>query len=75
MCIGGPALIYWVTPTEEELFKVRHTSFRWAFPSGTLQTKKTTDEGTYRNTIPTCRSDHWPIDKENKKILIDLSID
>ncbi|KAI9852809.1 MAG: assembly factor cbp4 [Thelocarpon superellum] len=21
MCIGGPALIYWVTPTEEELFK------------------------------------------------------
>ena len=22
MCIGGPALIYYVTPTEEELFKV-----------------------------------------------------
>lgn len=21
MCIGGPALIYYVTPTEEELFK------------------------------------------------------
>ena len=21
MCIGGPALIYWVSPTEEELFK------------------------------------------------------
>ena len=24
MCIGGPALIVYVTPTEEELFKVRH---------------------------------------------------
>jgi hypothetical protein len=23
MCIGGPALIYYVTPTEEELFSVR----------------------------------------------------
>lgn len=23
MCIGGPALIYYVTPTEEELFLVR----------------------------------------------------
>lgn len=22
MCIGGPALIYYVTPTEEELFSV-----------------------------------------------------
>lgn len=22
MCIGGPALVYWVSPTEEELFKV-----------------------------------------------------
>ena len=22
MCIGGPALIYYVTPTEEELFMV-----------------------------------------------------
>jgi CBP4 len=21
MCIGGPALVIWVTPTEEELFK------------------------------------------------------
>lgn len=25
MCIGGPALIYYVTPTEEELFKARYT--------------------------------------------------
>ncbi|MCJ1233047.1 assembly factor cbp4 [Varicellaria rhodocarpa] len=24
LCIGGPALIIWVTPTEEELFKVRY---------------------------------------------------
>ena len=23
MCVGGPALVYWVSPTEEELFKVR----------------------------------------------------
>ena len=23
MCIGGPALVYYVTPTEEELFKVK----------------------------------------------------
>lgn len=22
LCIGGPALVYYVTPTEEELFKV-----------------------------------------------------
>jgi hypothetical protein len=22
MCVGGPALVYWVSPTEEELFKV-----------------------------------------------------
>lgn len=21
MCVGGPALVYYVTPTEEELFK------------------------------------------------------
>ncbi|MCJ1453069.1 assembly factor cbp4 [Mycoblastus sanguinarius] len=21
MCVGGPALVYWVSPTEEELFK------------------------------------------------------
>ncbi len=26
MCIGGPALIYYVTPTEEELFKARHAT-------------------------------------------------
>lgn len=25
MCIGGPALIYWVMPSEEELFMVRPT--------------------------------------------------
>lgn len=24
MCIGGPALVIYVTPTEEELFKVSH---------------------------------------------------
>ncbi|MCJ1374065.1 assembly factor cbp4 [Loxospora ochrophaea] len=24
LCIGGPALIYYVTPTEEELFKAGH---------------------------------------------------
>ena len=28
MCIGGPALIYYVTPTEEELFLVRLTNPR-----------------------------------------------
>lgn len=27
MCIGGPALIYYVTPTEEELFKVSSLLF------------------------------------------------
>lgn len=27
MCIGGPALIYYVTPTEEELFKVSFPHF------------------------------------------------
>lgn len=26
MCIGGPALIYYVTPTEEELFMVPHSA-------------------------------------------------
>ena len=26
MCIGGPALVIYVTPTEEELFKVSHLS-------------------------------------------------
>lgn len=25
MCIGGPALIYYVTPSEEELFSVRRS--------------------------------------------------
>ncbi len=24
MCVGGPALVYWVSPTEEELFKACH---------------------------------------------------
>ena len=28
MCIGGPALIYYVTPTEEELFLVRRPILR-----------------------------------------------
>lgn len=28
MCIGGPALIYYVTPTEEELFLVSFFEFR-----------------------------------------------
>ena len=23
LCVGGPALVYWVSPTEEELFKAR----------------------------------------------------
>ena len=23
LCIGGPALVIWVSPTEEELFKAR----------------------------------------------------
>ena len=26
MCVGGPALVYYVTPSEEELFKVRTSS-------------------------------------------------
>jgi hypothetical protein len=28
MCIGGPALIYYVTPTEEELFLVGRPNSR-----------------------------------------------
>lgn len=28
MCIGGPALIYYVTPTEEELFLVRRPNLK-----------------------------------------------
>ena len=33
MCIGGPALIYYVTPTEEELFLVCYN-----LPVGAIQT-------------------------------------
>jgi hypothetical protein len=29
MCIGGPALVYYVSPTEEELFKVRGMTSGW----------------------------------------------
>jgi hypothetical protein len=28
LCIGGPALVYYVTPTEEELFKVSDLSLK-----------------------------------------------
>ena len=32
MCIGGPALVWYVTPTEEELFKVSYHP--WNIPLG-----------------------------------------
>lgn len=44
MCIGGPALIYYVTPTEEELFKARYTipePEHWYLWSAALQSRIT----------------------------------
>jgi len=40
LCIGGPWLVWYVTPTEEELFKVTHPSrraFSWMAANVTLE--------------------------------------
>ena len=52
MCIGGPALIYYVTPTEEQLFLV--------CPAGLAYTRSLnaiiTNQKRGRNTTPSSRS-------------------
>lgn len=52
MCVGGPALIIYVTPTEEELFKVRCNlcPFRTAVA--------VCIEASGSGTIQSCRNDH-----------------
>ena len=58
MCVGGPALIYYVTPTEEELFKARH-----APPVPQKLTLMLCSD-----TTQSYKGDLWRTDRESSKI-------
>ena len=62
MCIGGPALIYYVTPTEEELFKVNSLDFVLAVLTDAFTSA----------TIRNCNDDLLRIAKASKKTLTTL---
>ena len=60
MCVGGPALVYWVSPTEEELFKeCRLKIATYKYHALILS----------RNTIQICRGDRWRTENRNNKTL------
>jgi hypothetical protein len=58
MCVGGPALVYYVMPTEEELFLV-----------GVLQSLSDCPLTLIRNITLTSKDDLWRIGIRNKKTL------
>ena len=64
MCVGGPALIVSVTPTEEELFKVRLRQ-PCLFEVAVTLCIETDGSGIIRS----CRNDRWRTGKKDSRIL------
>lgn len=67
LCIGGPYLVWYVTPTEEELFKVCCTR------PEELRLREFDSNDLCRSTIRNCRSGHCKIGNRSKKNSITLS--
>ena len=67
MCIGGPALVYYVSPTEDELFKVSIATL--ASPARPDQVP---DGTVSRNITQSYRRDPWQIGTADKKSLTNL---
>jgi hypothetical protein len=64
MCVGGPALVYYVQPTEEELFKVNHQ------PTQSLRSYVLTQPSA---TIRNSKNDLWSAARRSKRTLTSLS--
>lgn len=64
MCVGGPALIIYVTPTEEELFKVRlrHPCLFEVALALCIETGGSA-------IIQSCRNGRWRTGKKDSRIL------